>query len=151
VGVERGYITRAQAVERVRTTLRFFWEAPQSDEPDAAGYRGFFYHFLHMRTGRRHWNCELSSIDTAILMAGVLSCREYFDRDEAGEREIRELADALYRRVEWTWFQPRALLVCMSWHPERGFGEHDYRGYNETMLLYVLALGSPTHAIDSAA
>jgi len=113
VGVERGYITRDQAIERVRTTLRFFWNAPQSDDPSAAtGYRGFFYHFLDMKTGRRYRDCELSSIDTSLLMAGVLTCREYFDGDNAGEREIRDLADSLYRRVEWSWFQPRAPLIC---------------------------------------
>ena len=150
-GVERGYITRDEAIARVLNTLRFFWEAPQSDQPnDVSGYRGFFYHFLDMQTGLRRWECELSSIDTALLMAGVLSCQEYFDRDEAREREIRELADALYRRVEWSWMQPRPPLISMSWRPERGFGDHDYRGYNEAMLLYVLALGSPTHPIDPA-
>lgn len=152
VGVERGYVTREQAAERVRNTLRFLWNAPQSDQPAGiAGHRGFFYHFLDMQQGHRQWKCELSSIDTALLMAGVLSCREYFDRDDATETEIRELADSLYRRVEWTWFQPRPPLICMSWHPERGFGDHEYRGYNEAMLLYVLALGSPTHPIDRSA
>jgi hypothetical protein len=171
VGVERGYVRREDAVERVRHTLRFFWEAPQSEDevvrgsPDparrgsvrrpatteAAGLRGFFYHFLNMQTGLRQWECELSSIDTGLLMCGVLFCREYFDRDEPGEREIRERADALYRRVEWSWIQPRPPLVCMSWRPEKGFSAHDYKGYDEAMLLYVLALGSPTHAIDAAA
>ncbi|MEX0610707.1 MAG: glucoamylase family protein [Pirellulales bacterium] len=151
VGVERGYVSREQAVERVRKTLRFFGDAPQGEEPLAAGNRGFFYHFLNMKTGERQWECELSSIDTGLLMCGVLFCREYFDRDERGEREIRERADALYRRVEWTWMQPRKPLVCMSWRPERGFGDHDYKGYDEAMFLYVLALGSPTHPIDPAA
>ena len=151
VGDERGYITREQAIERVLATLRFCWEAPQSDNPSAvAGYRGFFYHFLDMQSGHRRWNCELSSIDTALLMAGVLACREYFDRNDGPEREIRSLADSLYRRVEWNWMQPRAPLICMSWRPEEGFGDHDYRGYNEAMLLYLLALGSPTHPIDAS-
>jgi hypothetical protein len=152
VGVERKYITREQAAERVRTTLRFLRNAPQSeDENAAAGYRGLYYHFLGMETGLRQWSCELSSIDTALLMAGVLSCREYFSRDEPQEREIRDLADSLYRRVQWSWMQPRPPLIAMSWHPDRGFGDHDYRGYNEAMLLYVLALGSPTYPIDPAA
>jgi hypothetical protein len=151
IGVERGYISRDEAIERVRNTLQFFWEAPQGDEPTGAGTRGFYYHFLHMKTGLRHWNCELSSIDTALLMCGVLFCREYFDGDDPREQEIRDRADALYRRVEWTWFQPRAPLICMSWKPETGFGGHDYRGYDEAMFLYVLALGSPTHPIDPAA
>jgi hypothetical protein len=151
VGVERGYIGRAEAARRVRNTLQFFWEAPQSeDSAGSAGFRGFFYHFLNMQTGLRQWNCELSSIDTGLLMCGVLFCREYFDRDEAGEREIRERADALYRRVEWSWMQPRPPLVGMAWRPEKGFGQADYRGYDEAMFLYVLAMGSPTHAIEPA-
>jgi len=151
IGVERGYITRDEAIERARNTLRFFWDAPQSKEPMAAGFKGFYYHFLDMQTGERQWECELSSIDTALLMCGVLFCREYFDRDDSREREIRDRADALYRRVEWSWFQPRAPLICMSWKPDAGFGDHDYRGYDEAMFLYILALGSPTHPIDEAA
>lgn len=151
VGVERNYITRDQATERVRTTLKFFMNAPQNAESEAAGYRGFYYHFLDMQTGLRRWKCELSSIDTALLMAGVLACQEYFTGDSPEEQEIRQLADALYRRVEWSWMQPRAPLICMSWHPEKGFGDFNYNGYNEAMLLYVLALGSPTHPIDPSA
>lgn len=152
VGSERGYITRDQAIDRVRTTLRFFWQAPQNDDPEAAaGYRGFYYHFLDMQSGLRFKQCELSSIDTALLMAGVLGCREYFDREDPREREIRELADSLYSRVEWNWMQPRPPLIAMAWDPKTGLGDHDYRGYNEAMLLYLLALGSPTHAIDNAA
>jgi hypothetical protein len=152
VGVERGYVSRQQAIERTLNTLRFFAIAPQSDDSSkATGHHGFFYHFLNMQSGLRHPVCELSSIDTSWLMCGVLFAREYFDRDDAAEREIRELADALYRRVEWTWMQPRPPLVCMSWRPEEGFGSLEYKGYDEAMLLYVLALGSPTHPIDPAA
>jgi hypothetical protein len=152
VGVERGYITRDEAIERIASTLKFFRDAPQSDRPEnVAGFHGLYYHFIDMKSGHRSWQCELSSIDTALLMAGVLCCREYFDGGNPREREIRELADLLYGRVEWDWFQPRPPLICLSWHPERGFGQYDYGGYNETMLLYVLALGSPTHPIDPAA
>lgn len=152
VGVERGYITRDQAIERVRATLRFLHDAPQGDAPvGMAGYRGFYYHFLDMKTGVRHGKCEISSVDTALLMAGVLACREYFDREQTAELEIRNCADALYRRVEWNWMQPRAPLLCMGWTPEDGFSRHDYRGYNEAMILYLLALGSPTHPINPAA
>jgi hypothetical protein len=79
VGVERGWITRDQAADRVLTTLRFLWQAPQGDAPAGmTGYRGFFYHFLDMRTGHRFERVELSTIDTALLMAGALFCREYF-------------------------------------------------------------------------
>lgn len=149
VGAERGYVTRTQARDRTLETLRFLWTAPQSDQPgDVTGYRGFFYHFLDMNTGRRFQTTELSTIDTALMMAGVLFAQSYFDRDDPAETEIRHLADSLYRRVEWSWMQPRPPLIAMAWRPERGMSEHDYRGYEEAMILYVLALGSPTHAIS---
>jgi hypothetical protein len=148
VGAERGYVTRAQARDRTLTTLRFLWSAPQSSEPkDVTGYRGFFYHFLDMQAGHRYRTVELSAIDTALLMAGVLFAQSYFDREDQPEREIRDLAERLYRRVEWSWMQPRAPLIAMAWHPEKGMTPHDYKGYEEAMILYVLALGSPTHAI----
>jgi hypothetical protein len=147
--VERNYITRAQAVERVRTTLRFLDAAKTGPESvGVSGHKGFFYHFLHLATGERHGTTDLSSIDTALLMLGVLFCREYFDGSDADETEIRTLADALYRRVEWNWMQPRAPLISMAWKPGRGFGGHDYRGMNEAMFLYILGLGSPTHGIS---
>ena len=153
IGVERGWLDRAEAADRVVTTLRFLWDAPQG--PDATGmtgHRGFFYHFLDMETGARYGeNVELSTIDTALLLAGVLFCRGYFDGDDGAEPEIRALADSLYRRVDWTWARPRPPRVSMGWLPERGFLEADWHGYNEAMLLYVLALGSPTHPIGPEA
>lgn len=158
VGVERGWITREAAAERTLATLQFFRDSEQGEHSvESAGHRGFYYHFLEIDTGRRWRQCELSSIDTALLMMGVLFAQQYFDGDNPTEREIRESADALYRRVEWDWFQPRAPLMAMGWKPEpqrhqpAGFGRADYRGYNEAMFLYVLALGSPTHAIEPAA
>jgi len=152
IGVERGYVTRGQARDRTLATLRFFANAPQGPEPTGnTGYRGFFYHFLDMETGRRFQTTELSTIDTALLIAGVLSVGEYFDRSEASEQEIRTLADALYRRVEWKWFQVKSPLVTMAWRPEKGYGPAEYKGYDEAMILYVLALGSPTHPIDATA
>ena len=152
VGVERGWITRAEAAQRVVTTFRFLWNAPQGPEATGVtGYRGFFYHFLDMQTGLRFQQVELSTIDTSLLLGGVLFCREYFDGMSADEQEIRMLADSLYRRVEWTWIQPRAPAVSMGWHPETGFINYDWNGYNEGMIVYILALGSPTHPIDTAA
>ncbi|TWT47547.1 glucoamylase family protein [Botrimarina hoheduenensis] len=153
VGVERGWITRDEARARTLATLRFFAASKQSPEPHhVSGHRGFYYHFLLADTGERWRQCELSSIDTALLMLGVLYAREYFDDDTAEEVEIRRLADFLYERVEWSWMQPRPPLVAMAWHPEQqAFGGADYRGYNEALFLYVLALGSPTHPIDPAA
>jgi hypothetical protein len=148
VGVERGYVTRAQAAARTLATLRFFWTAPQGTAPAGmTGYRGFFYHFLDMETGRRFERVELSTIDTALLLGGILVCREYFDGGGAEEREIRALADSIYLRVDWQWATVRAPLVSMGWTPEEGFHSYDWRGMNEAMLLYVLALGSPTHPV----
>jgi hypothetical protein len=148
VGVERGYVTRAQAAERTLATLRFFWTAPQGTAAAGmTGYRGFFYHFLDMETGRRFEKVELSTIDTALLLGGVLVCREYFDGGGAEEREIRALADSIYLRVDWQWATVRPPLVSMGWTPEEGFHGYDWRGMNEAMLLYVLALGSPTHPV----
>ncbi len=148
VGVERGYITRAQAVERTLTTLRFFWEAPQGTaQVGTTGYKGFFYHFLDMEHGRRYASVELSTIDTVLLLGGVLFAREYFDRDTRGEAAIRAYADSLFQRVEWDWFMPRPVRPAMGWYPEIDFGRADWQGYNEAMLLYVMALGTPTFAL----
>lgn len=153
VGVERGWVTREEAEVRVLATLRFFWRAPQGpDSMGVTGYKGFFYHFLDMETGRRWETVELSTIDTALLLAGVLACREYFDEiEDDGEIAIRAYADSIYRRVDWSWAQVRPPLVSMGWKPEAGFLDYDWRGYNEAMILYVLALGSPTHAVEPAA
>ena len=93
VGVERGFITRDDAIRRTLTSLRFFANSPQGPEPDATGYKGFYYHFLDMKTGRRTMDCELSTIDSTFVIAGALTAAEYFNRDTEDEREIRNLAD----------------------------------------------------------
>ena len=148
VAAERGFAPPAEARARVLATLRYLWQAPQHDGPTAVtGYNGFFYHFLDMQTGSRFARVELSTIDTALLMAGVLFCQSYYAGDHAEEREIRDLAERLYRRVNWQWAVVRPPLVSMGWHPETGFIPHDYEGYDEAMILYMLALGSPTHPI----
>ena len=152
VGVERGYVTRSEAAARTLTTLQTLWQAPQGPEAEGtAGYNGLFYHFLDGRDGARAWRSELSTIDTALLMAGVLSAQVYFDREDDTERSIRLLADRLYRRVDWPWASSprRAPLLSMGWTPEQGFLADDWSGYNEGMLLYVLALGSPTHPVGA--
>ena len=152
IGVERGWMSREDAATLTLATLRFFHEAPMGPAPEGvAGHRGFFYHFLSMETGARHGTTELSTIDTALLLCGVLLAQQYFDGDDAAETEIRALADSLYRAAEWDWVSPRAPLVSMGWKPESGFLAYDWRGYNEAMLLYVLALGSPTHPIPPEA
>ena len=150
IGVERGYVTREDARKRVLATLRFLWSAPQGPSPrGVTGYKGFFYHFLDMKTGERFEAVELSTIDTTLLLAGVLMCQSYFDGGNAEETEIRSLAESLYGRVEWDWAQPHPPLVNHGWKPEIGFLPHDWGGggYDESMILYVLALGSPTHPI----
>jgi len=153
IGVENGWVSRDQAVERTLTTLKFFRDLPQGPQATGKGaHRGFYYHFLDMDRGHRFasW-VELSSVDTALLMMGALFAQSYYDGADVREAEIRELADVLYKRVDWQWMQQRPPLVSMGWFPESGFIEHDWRGYNEAMLLYVLALGSPTHPVQPEA
>ena len=147
VGVENKWVTRDEAVGRTLTTLRFFWNSPQGTDADATGHKGFYYHFLDLRSGRRVWESELSTIDTTILLAGMLTAAMYFDRESAREREIRDLADALYRRVDWRWAQGNKMAVSHGWKPGSGFLKNRWEGYNEALLLYVLGLGSPTHPL----
>lgn len=148
VGVEHGWITRDQARARTLTTLRFLQQAPQGPEPTGrSGYRGFYYHFLDMDSGLRHGTSELSSIDTTLLLGGVLLAQAYFDGEQADEVAIRRLASAIYERVDWPFFQPDPPGVSMGWHPENGFGRAQWKGYDESLLLHVLALGSPTHPL----
>ena len=136
-------MSRGAAAKRTLTTLRFFWNSRQGPEPDATGYQGFYYHFLDMQTGRRAWQCELSTVDSAFLLAGMLTARGYFDRDTTEEQEIRTLADSLYRRANWQWAQNHGATLTHGWKPEGGFLPYRWAGYDEALLLYVLALGSP--------
>ena len=150
VGIERRFASRRAGLERALTTLRFFHDSTQGPEPDATGYRGFFYHFLDVRTGRRAWKSELSTIDTAILLAGALTCAAYFDGASPAERELRRLAHALYDRADWRWAQNGGDAVAHRWTPERGFARHRWEGYNEALLLYILGLGSTTHPLPKS-
>ena len=147
VGVERSWMTRAEAVERTLAVLRFFWTSPRGPSSDATGHEGFYYHFLDMRTGRRAGTCELSTIDTAFLLAGMLTAAIYFDQDRAKEEEIRTLADALYRRANWRWALNGGATVIHGWKPETGFLKYRWEGYDEALLVYALGLGSPTHPL----
>jgi len=149
VGVKRGLITRNEAVARTLATLRFFWNSPQGTDPDATGHQGFYYHFLDMQTGRRVWNCELSTIDSTFLLAGVLTAALYFNQAAQDESELRKLADALYRRADWQWAQNHATTVTHGWKPESGFLKYRWEGYDEALLLYVLGLGSPTYPLPA--
>jgi hypothetical protein len=148
VGIDRGWVSREAVRARVLTTLQFLGNSPHGPEADATGYKGFYYHFLDMQTGRRDGGSELSTIDTALLLGGVLHVQEYFDQDDVIEAQIRALANDLYSRIDWPWMQVRSARICHGWRPETGFLPYDWGGYNEAMILYLLALGSPTLPIN---
>jgi hypothetical protein len=148
ISVERGFMARAAAAARTVATLRFFWESHQGPEPDATGYKGFYYHFLDMQTGRRAWQCELSTVDSTFLLAGALTAGLYFDSGQPTEQEIRVLAEALYCRADWQWAQNNGATVTHGWTPESGFLPYRWEGYDEALLLYVLGLGSPTYPLS---
>jgi len=135
---KRGYLDRREVLRRIAHTLRYLWEQlPQE--------RGFFYHFINVRTGERLWRCELSSIDTALLLCGVLTCRQY-----AGDREIRRLATQIYERVDWPWMLNGGDTFSHGWHPETGFIQNRWNEYSELMMIYLLAIGSPTHPVAAS-
>jgi len=137
IAVERKWITREEARERVRNTLRFF-------RNEARHEHGWFYHWMDAKTGERRWKSEVSSIDTALLLAGVLTARQKFDDD----REIVRLATEIYRRVDFKWMlNGHPLLLSHGWKPETGFLKPRWDTYSEDSILYLLAIGSPTHAI----
>ena len=139
IAAERGWVTRTAAVARTRTTLHFFAEKMEHQ-------RGWFFHFINLRTGAREWGSELSSIDTALLVAGVLTVGQCF----AGDSEIPRLAETIYRRIDFTWMLAGdPLLLSHGWKPETGFLEARWDQYCELMIVYLLAIGSPTHAIPA--
>ena len=152
IGADRGFISREQARDRTLATVRFFRNAPQGAQPRGmSGHKGFFYHFLDMKTGLRAGKCELSTVDTALLLGGMLHAQAYFGAAHPDEAEIRAAVDQIYWRVDWKWAQVRGQLISMGWSAEKGFIPHDWLGYNEAMLVVLLALGSPTHSVDAAA
>ncbi len=140
-------MARADAAARALVTLRFFWNSRQGEQPDATGYKGFYYHFLDMKTGKRVWQSEVSLIDTTLLLAGVLTASVYFSEDTPSENEIREHADAIYRRIDWQWARGGAATARQGWKPESGFLHYGWDGYDEATILYVLGLASPTHPL----
>jgi hypothetical protein len=142
VACHRGWVDRDAAALNVLHAIRFL-SAIEST-------RGFFFHFLDRRTGERAGRCEVSTMDSALLFAGCLAAAEFFDRDCPVERELREKALGLYLRADWQWASPRSPAISHGWTPERGFLRYDWRGYNEALLIYILALGSPTHAVPAS-
>ena len=152
IGVERGWVTRDASAARTLATLRYLYQLPQG--PNAvgvAGYKGFYYHFLDLNQGRRFDKVELSTVDTGLLIAGALFCQTYFSTSDGTEVAIRAYADSLYRRVDWQWAVARPPALSHGWHPETGFLESDWKGYNEAMIAIVLGMASPTHPLDTAA
>ena len=132
----RGYIPHAEIVERVRTTLN--WHLNSMPE-----VHGFFYHFTDIETGKRWARCELSSIDTAILLCGILTARAWFE-----DAQIQSLAQQIYERVDWPWMQNGGEAFAMGWHPESGFIPSRWSHYSELMMIYLLAIGSPSHPVS---
>jgi hypothetical protein len=144
VAVERGWIGRSDAAARTLITLRFFRNSPQNESPSATGYKGFYYHFLDRSSGSRAWQSELSLIDSALLLAGIMTAQVYFSGTAHAEEEIRRLADDLYERMDWQWAQNGGSTVAQGWKPECGFLHYGWEGYSEASILYVLGLGSPS-------
>lgn len=136
---QRGWLKRGEAEAQTRTALRFLWQQMPHEH-------GFFFHFVNWRNGAREWNCELSSIDSALLLCGVLTCRQHF-----GNREIRHLAQAIYERMDWNWMLNDGTQLSHGWKPESGFLQARWNAYCEHMLLYLLAIGATQHAIPATA
>ena len=132
IGEERGFVLRSPAQERVRATLECLWAK-------LPNHRGFFFHWANINTGERVWDAEVSSVDTTILLCGVLACREYFPT-----AEIQGLADAIFDRVEWSWLSEDTALLPHGWTPEMGFLPYRWDNYSELMMMYLLGLGSTT-------
>ena len=138
IGDHRGYRKSAEITDRVRNTLRFIAN-------DLHHEHGFFFHFIHMETGSRWEKCELSSIDSSILLCGVLTARQYFS-----DQEIKDLATKIYRRVDWPWMLNGGKTFSMGWHPESGFLDARWEHFCELMMIYLLAIGSPARPVDAS-
>jgi hypothetical protein len=155
IAAERKWISREKAAEITLKTLLFFANSPQNQDTNGIGYRGFYYHFLKMDTGTREWNCELSSIDSGILMMGVIFVRNYYDKDIKVEKEIRVLSEKLLGRLEWDlYYMPdnskHPNTISMAWSPEEGQLNWGWHGYTEALFLYILAAGTDMKNIDKS-
>ncbi|UVO50852.1 Tat pathway signal protein [Sphingomonas sp. SUN019] len=152
VGVERGWAKREEARDLTLTTLKFFASLPQGDgRSGVSGQRGFFYHFLDMKTGLRYRDTELSSVDTTLMHFGMLFAASYWEGDDPAEIEIRDVANDLVGRAEWPWFLNKRPVVSMGWDPKKGFIERSWDGYNEGMMVVLLGLGSTRYPLPDGA
>jgi hypothetical protein len=138
IGEQRGLVASGEALERVLAALRFLWKK-------LPNHRGFFYHFANINTGERVWDSEVSSVDTAILLCGILTCREHFRHPD-----VVELANLIFNRVDWTWLSEDTSLLPHGWTPEVGFLPSRWDYYSELMMMYLLGLGSSTHPLKEA-
>ena len=139
IGDKRGYVSHADARGRALNTLRFLWKKMPN-------HRGFFYHWANVNTGERLWDSEISSIDTAILLCGILTCRQHFET-----REIAQLAAEIYNRVDWGWLSEDTPILPHGWRPETGFLQYRWDNYSEMMMMYLLGLGSDTYPLRPTA
>jgi len=153
IAIDHGWITRTQGVARVLTTLNTFSNGPQgSGTSGIIGYKGWFYHFLDMNTALRAGSTELSSIDTALLLGGILYAKQYFNGTSADETSIRAAADSIFNRVDWNFMSQGGNAVAMGWQPTTGFsGFGNWIGYNEGMIIYILGLGTATNPLPASA
>jgi hypothetical protein len=143
IAIDHGWISRETGRDRVLTTLQTFWEGPQgTNTTGQIGYRGWFYHFLEINSATRAGSSELSSIDTALVLAGMLHAKQYFDQSHPDEDAIRSLADSIFDRVDWLWMTDGGDSLTMGWMPESGFLGARWIGYNEAMILYLLGMGA---------
>jgi hypothetical protein len=136
IGEKRGFVPYNEARLRVINTLQFLWKKLPT-------HRGFYYHFANMNTGERIWDSEVSSIDTAILLCGILTCRQHFQ-----DRGISSLSEAIFNRVEWSWISEDTSLLSMGWKPEVGFLTSKWGFYSELMMIYLLGMGSSSHPLN---
>jgi hypothetical protein len=151
IAIDHGWITRAAGRQRVLTTLRTFRDGPQGPNVSGTiGYKGWFYHMLKLNTATRDGDSELSSIDSGLLLAGILYVREFFDQNQPDENEIRSAADTIFNRVDWLWMVNGGNSLTMGWKPESGFLPWRWIGYNEAMVLYVMGLGAATNPLPPA-
>lgn len=152
IAADHGWITRAQAAARVQTTLSTFLQGPQGPGTTGIiGYKGWFYHFLDMNTALRSGS-ELSSIDTALLLGGILYAKQYFNGPSVEEAAIRSAADAIFNRVDWNFMSRGSNVVAMGWDPSSGFTNYgDWIGYDEAMILYIFGLGTATNPLPASA